>query len=98
MTDRSANAIIKCLPNLIHLNAAGIPLSQEAILNLVTKCPKLKHLDVFDSKNLSTEGRDTLVEIARQRGITVVLKGLTDTDVAPENPSVAMELWKSTLT
>ena len=87
------------LPNLIHLNAAGISaLSEQAILNLVTKCPKLKHLDIFDNRNLSTEGRETLAEIVRQRDITIVLRGLTDSDGAQENPSTVLELWKSTVT
>ena len=99
LTDRSVNAIIKHLPNLIHLNAAGIcTLSEKAILNLITSLPKLKHLDIFDNRNLSAEGRGALVEVARQREITIVLKGLTDYDIAPENPAAVLEMWKNSLT
>ena len=99
LTDRSVNAIIKYLPNLVHLNASGIhTLSEQAILNLVTSLPNLKHLDIFDNRNLSPHGRETLVEIARQREMTIVLKGLTDADVAPENPAAVLELWKNSLT
>ena len=97
--DRSVNAIIKYLPNLIHLNAAGIHgISQEAVLKLATSLPRLKHLDIFDNRNLTREGRETLVEIAKQRQITIVLRGLIDTEVAPENPSAVLELWKNSLT
>ncbi len=99
LTDRSIHTIIKRLPNLVHLNIAGVrQISQEAIISVLTSSSKLRHLDLFDNKNLTSEGRETVAEIARQRNITLVLKGLTDADVAPENPSAVLELWKSTIT
>ena len=80
------------------MNAAGIhAISQEAILKLATSLPRLKHLDIFDNRNLTREGRETLVEITKQRQITIVLRGL-DAEVAPENPSAVLELWKHSLT
>lgn len=85
---------------MMHLNATHCPnLSQEGILNFVVTASKLEHLDIFDNTNLSTLGKETLVEIARERGITVVLRGLTEAGVAPaKGVQHVLDIWKNALT
>ena len=53
------------------------------------KCTQLKHLDIYDHK-ISPEGRRCMVDIAKPRGLTVVLKGLNDQQVAPANPCLML--------
>ena len=86
VTDRTIKALIKHAKKLKELNLSWIStVSETALIELITSCPSLKHLDIFDHK-ISEEGRETMTEIARQTKLTIVLKGLTDEDVAPDNP------------
>ncbi|XP_048770038.2 uncharacterized protein LOC125676182 [Ostrea edulis] len=86
LTDRSASALSKHAKNLRELNLSWIStISEAAIINLMTKCPKLVFLDIYDHK-ISAESRSVMTDIARQRKMKIVLKGLTDQEIALENP------------
>jgi hypothetical protein len=87
LTDRSATALSKHAKNLRELNLSWIStISEAAIINLMTNCSQLMLLDIYDHK-ISTESRSIIADIARQRKMKIVLKGLTDLDIALENPS-----------
>lgn len=57
-----------------------------SVLHLVTTSTKLQHLDIYDNGNISAEGVEILTVVGRERNITIVLKDLTDEQVAPANP------------
>ena len=79
----------------MYLHAAhGLNLSESAIIHLIMSCSKLQHLDIFDNKNISESGRQTITDIARGRKLTVVLKGLTDPVVAPPDPKDGRVVWQ----
>ncbi|KAH3886603.1 uncharacterized protein LOC127842934 [Dreissena polymorpha] len=89
ITDKSLASIVKYGHNLRELNVSFIKtFSNAAILDLLCNCKKLTMLDIFDAE-VNTETRALIPEVARQRGIKVVLKGLhdSDPDVTFENPS-----------
>ena len=56
-------------------------------MNILDKCENLEMLDIYD-RDVSPEIMVQMVEIAKLRGIKVVLKGITDDKVALENPSM----------
>lgn len=95
MTDRSINAIIKNCQNIQLLSLTGIEgITEQGVLNLLTSCPKLEHIDIFDNKNIGEEARGVLKEINSQKGVTILLDGLV-CDKSQEiinNESVAMSL------
>lgn len=94
MTDRSLKAIIKYRPGLLHLSASAVRnLTEAGIMELVTTCTSLEHLDIYDNLNIGKEARKTLVDIASQRKLTVVLKGLTDKVIAQEDPAHVLDIW-----
>ncbi|XP_060079141.1 uncharacterized protein LOC132558572 [Ylistrum balloti] len=96
LTDRSMSALWRSAKNLKELNLSWIKtISESAIISLVKNCPKLEHLDIYDHK-VSAEGVETLTEMAKDRNITIVLKGLTDTTVAPENPCAKLPFFGKT--
>lgn len=93
LTDRSMKALSRSSQNLKELNLSWIKtISESAIINLVRNCPKLEHLDIYDHK-VSPEGRETLTSLAIDRNLTIVLKGLTDAKVAPENPCAKLPFF-----
>ncbi len=96
LTDRTFRALVRNQRHtLTHLHAAHhINVSEAAILHLVLSCTNLQHLDIFDNENISDAGRQTLVEVARERKITIALKGLTEEGVAPSDPSGGRQKWK----
>ncbi|XP_062588055.1 F-box and leucine-rich repeat protein 13-like [Saccostrea cucullata] len=86
LTDRAAKALCKHAKNLRELNLSWIStISEAAIIDLMTNCPQLMFLDIYDH-NISKDGRSIIADIARQRKMKIVLKGLTDLEIAPENP------------
>ena len=88
VTDKSLTAMCKYGHSLKEVNLSWIRnLSATAILNLLEKCDNLKLLDIYDHK-VSPESMVQIVEMARLRGIKVVLEGVTDNDVSLENPSM----------
>ena len=64
-------------------------MTEKSIIDLMIQCTSLKHIDIYDHK-ISGEGRRSMIDIAKPRGLTVVLKGLNDEDVAPENPCLML--------
>ena len=52
-------------------------------------------LDIYDH-NISPEMMVEMVEIAKLRGIKLVLKGVTDNEVALENPSMLLPTFGKT--
>ncbi|KAL4224345.1 hypothetical protein ACF0H5_017800 [Mactra antiquata] len=89
ITDKSMTSMCKYGKNLQELNLSWIKnLSESAILDLLVNCVRLKHLDVYDL-HITGEVRALVIEAARQRNITLILKGLnkSDPDVTLENPS-----------
>ena len=96
VTDKSLATICKYGHSLRQLNLSWIRnLSEKAILNLLDKCDNLEMLDIYDH-NVSPETMVQMVEIAKLRGIKVVLKGVTDNDVALENPSMLLPTFGKT--
>ena len=53
------------------------------------KCDNLEMLDIYDH-DVSPEIMVQIVEIAKLRGIKIVLKGVTDNEVALDNPSMLL--------
>lgn len=51
----------------------------------MTNCSQLVFLDIYDHRT-SQDSRRIIADIARERKMKIVLKGLTDNDIAPENP------------
>ncbi|XP_021344094.1 F-box/LRR-repeat protein 15-like, partial [Mizuhopecten yessoensis] len=93
LTDRSMKALCRNSKHLKELNLSWIRnISESAIIDLVRNCPNLDHLDIYDHK-VSREGIETLTEMAKDRNITIVLKGLTDSEVAPENPCAKLPFF-----
>ncbi|XP_033748891.1 uncharacterized protein LOC117333618 [Pecten maximus] len=96
LTDRSMNALCRSSKNLKELNLSWIKtISESAIINLVQNCPKLEHLDIYDHI-VTAGGTETLTQMARDRNIKIVLKGLTDSKVAPENPCAKLPFFGKT--
>lgn len=90
LTDRTLKALCRYSKNLRQLNLSWIrTMSEKAIIDLMIKCTQLKHLDIYDHK-ISPEGRRCMVDIAKPQGLTVVLKGLNDQEVAPANPCLML--------
>lgn len=90
VTDKSLVAMRKYGHSLKELNLSWITnLSELAILKLLEECDNLQLLDIYDH-HVSPEIMVQIVEIARLRGIKVVLKGVTDNEVALENPSMLL--------
>lgn len=90
VTDKSLVAMGKYGHSLKELNLSWITnLSGSAILKLLEECDNLQLLDIYDHR-VSPETMVQIVEIARLRGIKVVLKGVTDNEVALENPSMLL--------
>lgn len=86
MTDRTACALSKHAGNLRELNLSWIStISESSIIDLITKCPQLQFLDIYDH-TISPDGRTRIADIARQRKMKIVLKGLTDKEITLENP------------
>lgn len=86
ITDRTVKALIKKAKILKQLNLSWIKtVSEGAIIDLIKSCPNLEHLDIYDHK-VSVEGREIITKLAKEKGVTIVLKGLHDSDVAPKNP------------
>ena len=90
MTDKSLATICKYGHSLKQLNLSWIKnLSGIAVLNILEKCETLEMLDIYDH-DVSPEIVVQMVEIAKLRGIKIVLKGVTDNEVALENPSMLL--------
>ena len=92
LTDKSTQAMCKYGKNLREINLSLIrTLPEHSVLDLVANSEQLVFLDIFDAY-LSDDMRELVVEAARQRGITLVLKGLdkSDPDVTIENPSTML--------
>ncbi|KAK3084234.1 hypothetical protein FSP39_010408 [Pinctada imbricata] len=90
VTDRTIKALMRHTVNLKQLNLSWIhSISETALIQLITSCPNLSHLDIYDHK-ISPQGIETMTEIAQQTKLTIVLKGLTDKEVAPENPCLML--------
>ena len=70
-------------------------LTEQAVLNLITSIPNLRHLDIYDNPNISERGVEMLVEIACQRNITIILKQLKHPNVAPDNGLNVLPIWRS---
>lgn len=51
----------------------------------MTNCSQLVFLDIYDHR-ISQDSRRIIADIARERKMKIVLKGLTDNGIAPENP------------
>lgn len=86
LTDRSARALSKYAQNLKELNLSWITtISETSIINLMTNCSQLVFLDIYDH-TISQDSRIIIADIARERKMKIVLKDLTDHDIAPENP------------
>lgn len=51
----------------------------------MTNCSQLVFLDIYDHR-ISQDSRRIIADIARERKMKIVLKGITDNDIAPENP------------
>ena len=90
ITDKSLASICKYGHSLKQLNLSWIKnLSGTAVLNILDKCENLEMLDIYDH-DVSPEIMVQMVDIAKLRGIKVVLKGITDDKVALENPSMLL--------
>lgn len=86
LTDRSAWALSKHAHNLKELNLSWITtISETSIIDIMTNCSQLVFLDIYDHR-ISQDSRRIIADIARERKMKIVLKGLTDNDIAPENP------------
>lgn len=86
LTDRSAWALSKHAHNLKELNLSWITtISETSIIDIMTNCSQLVFLDIYDHRT-SQDSRRIIADIARERKMKIVLKGLTDNDIAPENP------------
>lgn len=72
------DALIKNCPRLQTIVLCCVQVSQACILRMMTSFEHLRHLDIFNNKNMSEEGRVTLQEISRARNVTVVLKHLNE--------------------
>ncbi|KAL5017355.1 hypothetical protein ScPMuIL_006944 [Solemya velum] len=89
LTDRTVQAICKH-DNTKQLNLTFTPnITEGALMTMIDSCPHLNHLDIFD-KRISPEGRKLMVESARKKGLKIVLKGLSDKDIAPDNPCMML--------
>ncbi|KAL3857414.1 hypothetical protein ACJMK2_012088 [Sinanodonta woodiana] len=92
LTDKGLESISRYAKKLKQLNLSWIKgFSDESLVNMVLKCENLKHLDIYDLK-ISEESTTVLETIAKERGMVIVLKGLTS-DVAPENPSILLHTF-----
>ena len=99
LTDKTLKACVKHGNNLKQLNLSWIRSFTDAgLLDLVVNCEQLQYLDIFDVK-LGETVKPVLIEAVRQRGITLVLKGLkeSDPDVTLENPSEMLPNFGKTL-
>lgn len=86
LTDRSAWALSKHAHNLKELNLSWITtISETSIIDIMTNCSQLVFLDIYDHR-ISQDSRRIIADIARERKMKIVLKGITDNDIAPENP------------
>ena len=95
LTDKTINSICKNLHHIQQVNLSQVPaITEQAVFKLLTKCPMLTHLDIYDNRNISKAGRDNLKDMCtdRERNLTVILDGLL-IDISEEcNSSNTLQL------
>lgn len=90
LTDRTLKAMCKYSKKLKQLNLSWIrTMSEKAIIDLMIQCVCLEYIDIYDHK-ISPKGQSCITDIAKPRGLTVVLKGLTDEGIALKNPCLML--------
>lgn len=94
ITDKTVNTICKNLHNIQQLNFTQVKaLSEAAILKLLTKCPTIRHLDIYDNPNISQQGQELIKALClKNPSLTVLLKGLNVEKTVAENSSLTLAL------
>ncbi|XP_013381287.1 F-box protein SKP2B [Lingula anatina] len=75
LTDSTIILISKHLTNLQQIYLTYMPkISEKAVFELLDMCPNLLHVDIYDNRNITEDGRLELAKIMSLKNITINLK------------------------